>query len=157
VNGPSVVLPAAPAYAATARLFVAAVARHYGVDEADVEDARLAVSEVFAAAMASRQAEDPEGSFQVGAASLADGMIGFRIEVPVVLPRSTDQAGAPGDRFEQGEPAVATSLRLVRSLFPDTTIEPGQAGRTVVEFSVALGERISRDVSTPRARGTSVP
>ena len=38
-------LPAAPEYLSMARLFVVALARHFGSEEEAVEDARLAVSE----------------------------------------------------------------------------------------------------------------
>jgi hypothetical protein len=153
MSEPSVELPAAPAYVATARLFVAAVARHFGLEEADVDDARLAVSEVFAAALASRRAEDPQGSVTVAVASHGGGAIGFRMDVPAALPLPGDQDDAPADRFDGDDTAaVATSLRLVRSLFPDATIDTGRAGRTVVEFTAATGEEDAAAEQTAAGR-----
>src|ERR687892_1210056 len=50
-------IPAQAAYVSTARLFVGAVARHFGVEEDSVEDLKLAVSEACNAAIRIRQRE----------------------------------------------------------------------------------------------------
>ncbi len=136
--GPSVTLPATPAYAATARLFVAAAARHFGVDEADVDDARLAVSEVFAASvasLASQPAGGSPGSVHVALAPGLDGAVLLQMAVPAALPSSDDRPDLPDEVF-RNDAAADTSLRLVRILFPDTAIEARADGATVVAFTV---------------------
>src|SRR5919106_1993500 len=50
-------IPPEAAYVSTARLFVGAVARHFGVEEDSVEDLKLAVSEACNAAIRIRQRE----------------------------------------------------------------------------------------------------
>ena len=138
MNGPSIEVPATPAYAATARLFAAAAARHFGVGEADVDDARLAVSEVFTAALVSGHA-GPGGSVQVGVASGSDGLVAFHVDLPGVLPDADEEAG-PIDGSDGREGfVVPTSVRLVRELFPDVTVEAGPGDRTVVAFHVPVG------------------
>jgi Histidine kinase-like ATPase domain len=145
--GPSVVLPANPAYAATARLFVASSARHFGVHETDVDDARLAVSEVFTASIASlvsgsaspatgsvRVAPAP-GSVRVALAPGPDGAVLLQMAVPGVLPGPDGEHDTRDEALEDGT-AADTSIRLVRILFPDTTIEAGEDGGTVVAFTI---------------------
>ena|SRR5437016_5031916 len=136
--GPSVVLPANPAYAATARLFVASSARHFGVDETDVDDARLAVSEVFTASIASLVSGSPSlatGSVRVALAPGPDGAVLLQMAVPGALPGPDGEHDAPYEALEGGT-AAGTSIRLVRILFPDTSIEAAEDGGTVIAFTI---------------------
>src|SRR5690349_16267349 len=136
--GPSVVLPANPAYAATARLFVASSARHFGVHETEVDDARLAVSEVFTASIASLvsgSASPATGSVRVALAPGPDGAVLLQMAVPGVLPGPDGEHDTRDEALEDGT-AADTSIRLVRILFPDTTIGAGEDGGTVVAFTI---------------------
>ena len=137
--GPTIELPATPAYVATARLFAAAAARHFGVEEADVEDARLAVSEIVTASLV-HAGGAATGAVEVSVAPPSDGIVTFRVGVPGRLPeRAEDVEGLDGfaddERF-----AVRMTLRLIHELFADTMVEPIEPGRTVVAFSVPLPE-----------------
>jgi hypothetical protein len=147
VIGPSIEVPATPAYAATARLFAAAAARHFGVGEADVDDARLAVSEVFTAALVSA----PSGSMgpvQLDVTPAADGLVAFRVDLPGTLPPPAEAAGVDASAGGEGF-AVPTSFQLVWELFPALTVEPGPGDRTVVAFHVPVGGAAALDEQAP--------
>ena len=64
-------MPAQAAYALTARLFVASSARILGADNGSVEDLKLAISELHAAAVAA----DPDGSIEIRVTEGGEGPV----------------------------------------------------------------------------------
>ena len=137
-------LPAAPPYVATARLFAAAAARHFGVGEADVEDARLAVSEIVTASLV-RAGTGPAGGVRLTVAPAPDGAVAFRVDVPGRLPAPADDQEAPDGFGGEDGFAVSMSLRLIHELFSDTSVESVEPDRTVVGFSLPPAGQTGRD------------
>lgn len=113
-------LPTRAEHLGTARSFVAAVARRYAVSGETVEDLKLAVSEACTDAMAA------EGTVRVRAETI-DRSLTFEVEAPE---RSTLAAGLD-------EPAAPARMDLVRTLFPDATLERS-GDRRVIRFSFLL-------------------
>lgn len=113
----SLVLPPAAENIRVARMFLAAVGRHHGLDEEAVEDLKIAVSEAFASAVEAGGGT----SFTIEA-----GEVGGRLQVTM------DGVG----EFDEGtlEPGIELGidrLDLIRSLFPDAELDRG-AGRLVL-------------------------
>jgi anti-sigma regulatory factor (Ser/Thr protein kinase) len=115
-------IPAVPVHLGTARTFSSQVARHGGVDDAVLEDVKLAVSEACA------ESVDPVGA---GARVVIRSTLG-----PEALAFEVEGSGdfAP-DRSQDG-PA---RLDLIRTLFPDASLDRHDGGRTTVRFSLPLG------------------
>jgi anti-sigma regulatory factor (Ser/Thr protein kinase) len=115
-------IPAVPVHLGTARTFSSQVARHGGVDDAVLEDVKLAVSEACA------ESVDPVGA---GERVVIRSTLG-----PEALAFEVDGSGdfAP-DRSQDG-PA---RLDLIRTLFPDASLDRHDGGRTTVRFSFPLG------------------
>ncbi len=96
-------LPSDPLHAATARLFVASLARVLGMPDDRIDDLRLAVSEAVSAAILAQ----PDGEVVV-AGRIGDGSLELRVS-PVTAGAMSD------DRFDVEA--------IIRSLFDGTFIE----------------------------------
>jgi hypothetical protein len=113
-------VPAEAEYVSAARLFLAAVGRHFELDEELVADLKVAVSEVCAGAAEDRHAP---GSLRI---SVRPG--GEAIEIQVEPGAESDPLpavdGADPGASRPG-PTWEASLRepLVRALFPDAAYE----------------------------------
>lgn len=102
----------APEHVRTARLVAVATARRAGLDEARLDEVRLAVGEVCARAVRRSQRAGVSGRLLV---QLDDGPVNFSVEV-------TDHAGA----VDLEEESIA--LALVRGLADVVTVVDGPGG-----------------------------
>jgi anti-sigma regulatory factor (Ser/Thr protein kinase) len=128
-------IPALPEFVGTARLFVAEVARHFGIGEGVVADVKIAISEACTGAITSQ----PKGS-----------ETGIRIEAHPSSPGlrfsvTSTGAWAPSGN-EEWDPATPTDsfqkvlgIGLVEGLFPDARFEATPEGASLT-FSVTTGE-----------------
>ena len=145
---------ALPAHVRTARLVAAAVARRSGVDEAVLDEVRLAVGEACSRAVQLHRRHCPETPVMV---TLIDGEKAFSVAVADEAPADHDEGegsledlaasaevasvngngngfnGDPdGDRF----PVVpAVRLAVISGLVEDVAVEPGRQGGVVVTMS----------------------
>lgn len=108
-------IPPEPEYVGAARLFLAAIGRHYALDEESVADMKVAVSEVCAGAAEDLRAAGP---LRIAVHPGAD-----ELEVEV---RPVQRAARAGDDLAlEGTPTWEQSLRepLVRALFPEASYQ----------------------------------
>ena len=103
-----------PGLAATARLFVAAIARRAGAGEERVDDLKLAVSEAFAAGIAQSSPVEIDVTPE-------DDRVAVRVR------------GSGVDRAGDAPDAPIGRLELIRALVGDLETSPGSIG-----FSVSL-------------------
>jgi anti-sigma regulatory factor (Ser/Thr protein kinase) len=124
VNGDHFVLeiPAMPVHLGTARTFASQVARHAGVDDGVLEDVKLAVSEACAGSV------DPVGA---GERVVIRSRLG-----PEVVAFEVEGGGDFAPDLSQDGPA---RLDLIRTLFPDASLDRHDDGRTTIRFSFPLG------------------
>jgi serine/threonine-protein kinase RsbW len=127
-------IPTGPEYLSMARLFVVALARHFGSDEEAVEDARLAVSEACTSAIRWKDASGRHDPVTVRAAKL-DGRL--RFEVEDVDPEDAKTNGGPGDGSGGKGDLQVLGLQLLGALTDDGEIEPSPSGGTRAVFSIA--------------------
>ncbi|KUL55124.1 MULTISPECIES: ATP-binding protein [unclassified Streptomyces] len=120
---------ALPEHVRTARLVAAAVARRAGVDEAVLDEVRLAVGEACTRAVGLHQAGGVTAPVRV---ALIEDEKQFSIEVGDEAPRS-----APGDRISgaagQGEEPEADGedemgLAVISGLVDDVEVTAGESG-----------------------------
>lgn len=113
------VIPAEPEYVGAARLFVAAVGRHFELGEESVADVKVAVSEVCSGA-----AEDSEarGALRIEIRVALEGL-----EVDVDPHGSPPSEQASKRRNEYTPDPLDDDFRegLVRALFPNAIYRPG--------------------------------
>ncbi|WP_369215419.1 ATP-binding protein [Streptomyces flavofungini] len=118
---------ALPEHVRTARLVAAAVARRAGVDEAVLDEVRLAVGEACTRAVGLHQSSGVTAPVRV--ALIEDEKL-FSIEVGDEAPRS-----APGDRGAAGQGADHDAegedemgLAVISGLVDDVEVTSGEAG-----------------------------
>lgn len=129
----SVEIPADAKYVRVARLFAAAVARHFECPEESIADVKLAVSEAATAGI-----EQQAGPVRVDV-ERADG--GLVVSVTPAGGSSPDTAdAASGDGL---------GMTMIRAIFEDARIADAPGGRTVLRFSVPLGEEELRPELLP--------
>jgi len=116
-------LPSLAEHLATARSFVAAVARHYDVTGEAVEDLKIAISEACVDALVA-------GSGIRVRAEEVGHAVAFEVDAPEAAETPEQDA-----LDELGAPA---RLELIRSLFPDATAASDN-GRRAIRFSLPLG------------------
>jgi anti-sigma regulatory factor (Ser/Thr protein kinase) len=125
-------IPPEAAYVSTARLFVGAVARHFGVDESSIGDLKLAVSEACNGAIRVRETEAEDRSIRIEA-NRNGTSLSFEIE----------------DAVDAGSSPVATStedlvrglgLELIHALFPHATMKPSRGGGRSVRLALPVDE-----------------
>jgi len=115
-------IPAVPVHLGTARTFSSQVARHAGVDDGVLEDVKLAVSEACAGSV------DPVAAVDrvVIRSTLGPEVVAFEIE-------------GSGDFATDRSQDAPARLDLIRTLFPDASLDRRDDGRTTVRFSFPLG------------------
>lgn len=134
-------LPASARYIGTARMFAAAVARHYGVEEESVEDLKVAVSEACTSVIRARREGMGEGPVRL-TASVDGGRITF----------SAKDAAMPGDELPAGAGegptwdrlATRLGMETIRALFPDAEVVSGDGPLADLRFRVDIADAGSR-------------
>jgi len=116
-------LPPLAEHLGTARSFAAAVARHYDVAGETVEDLKIAISEGCIDGLVSGEA------LRVRAEESGRSLV-FEVDAP-------DHDGRMPERVALDELGTPARIELIRSLFPDATIDAAD-GRRLIRFSVAL-------------------
>ena len=126
-------LPSTAAYVGTARAFIAAAARHFGAEEEDVADLKVAVSEACSGAVrASGEATEP---FRLRVDAQPHELA---VEIltpanpPLAEPAEEVDPDLPPTRFEE-----AVRATLINALFPQATFEDHNGGLSV-RFAVSL-------------------
>jgi anti-sigma regulatory factor (Ser/Thr protein kinase) len=127
----SLEIPADAAHMATARLFAAAVARHFAVDEELIPDVKLAVSEACAAGILLGEDET------VRIAAVADGgRIRFEVTQPTgVEAAALQEPSATPDPHQTAE----LGLEVIRALFEDADVVDDPDGGKVIRFAAPAG------------------
>jgi anti-sigma regulatory factor (Ser/Thr protein kinase) len=126
-------LPATAAYVGTARAFVAAAARHFGVEEEDVADLKVAVSEACSGALRATGGATKPFHLLVDAQPHE-----LKVEIvtparpPLEEPVAAVDPDLPPSEFEE-----AVRATLINALFPDATFEHQDSGLSV-RFAVSL-------------------
>lgn len=128
---------ALPAHVRTARLVAAAVARRCGVDEAVLDEVRLAVGEACSRAVHLHLAHCPDRSVAV---TLVDDATTFRVAVADEAPTGEDAEADFGDLTDVADlvddavpPGVG--LAVISGLVDDVSFESGRDGGLVVRMS----------------------
>jgi serine/threonine-protein kinase RsbW len=132
---------ALPAHVRTARLVAAAVARRSGVDEAVLDEVRLAVGEACSRAVHLHRQHCPDRPVLV---TLIDDEKAFRVSVADEAPAAeSNGASSLAELAESPDPpglepdAVPPSvgLAVISGLVDDVTIESGRDGGIVVRMT----------------------
>ena len=133
---------ALPAHVRTARLVAAAVARRSGVDEAVLDEVRLAVGEACSRAVHLHRQHCPDTPVMV---TLVDGEKAFSVTVTDEAPQgpSEDQAtladlAAAADELnglDQDPVIPEVGLAVISGLVEDVAVEPGRDRGVVVTMS----------------------
>lgn len=111
----SISFPAEAVHVSTARIFSAAVARHFGADAGDIEDLKIALTEACGSAISHARAGNSE-PLRV-AATPGAGMLTYEVNGH----RRTELLNTPPSDLEQSteEHMIALSAELIGALFPD--------------------------------------
>lgn len=125
-------IPAEAAYVSTARLFVGAVARHFGVEEDSVEDLKLAISEACNAAIRIRQRETEDRSIHIESSRQGSLLV---FDVEDALEAESSPIATSTEDIVRG-----LSVELIQALFPDAKMSPSPAGGTSVRMSLPVNE-----------------
>ena len=120
-------MPREAAYMATARLFAASVARHFGVDEELIPDLKLAISEACAGEILSGTGET---EVRISAAS-QNGLLRFEVSQPEETP--SPSIAATGNTPSPGETA-SLGLEIIQALFEDAEVVDAADGGRVLRF-----------------------
>ena len=138
---------ALPAHVRTARLVAAAVARRTGVDEAVLDEVRLAVGEACSRAVDLHQQHCPDEPVTV---RLVDGESGFQVEVSDRAPLDdggtsdlAELAASPGGgSAADGDPErlpTSVGFAVISGLVDDVVVEPSDGGTSVRMRWAAVG------------------
>lgn len=126
---------ALPEHVRTARLVAAAVARRAGVDEAVLDEVRLAVGEACSRAVGLHQAADVPAPVRV---ALIEEEKLFSIEVGDEAPRTAPGGRASGSRSGGGEEPEAEAegedemgLAVISGLVDDVEVTAGENGGSI--------------------------
>lgn len=123
---------AEPEYISTARLFAAAVARHFGCEEDDVQDVKVGISEACTNAVKAHLTSVAPGPVAVVVRALED-----RVEFNVLDKGGGISADRPkpaaSDVDGLGESGIG--IHIIKALFPDADLSNVNGG-TSVRFSV---------------------
>ena len=124
-----------PSHVRTARLVVVAAARRAGLDDALVDELRLALGEACSRAVGLHAQHSPEAPVTV---TVADNPGGLTVTVvdrgPGAGPVTSDPAGdllGTSDESASGLVDPDVALAVVAGLVDDVTIDPGADGTTV--------------------------
>jgi serine/threonine-protein kinase RsbW len=129
-------LPPEPEQVRTARLFAAALARHFGADEERIEDLKIAISEAATNSIKAHRVASVGEPVRILASADA-GLLRFRVVdagrgFDVDLP-GQGAATPPGGLFEG-----SLGLTLIRALFPEVEIGRNRDGGMTVTISLEL-------------------
>ncbi|MDG9694001.1 ATP-binding protein [Streptomyces mutabilis] len=116
---------ALPEHVRTARLVAAAVARRAGVDEAVLDEVRLAVGEACTRAVGLHQHVGITAPVKV---SLIEEEKQFSIEVGDEAPHATPGAGAPGAADDAEAEEDEMGLAVISGLVDDVEVTAGEDG-----------------------------
>ncbi|MGH2784444.1 MAG: ATP-binding protein [Actinomycetota bacterium] len=132
-------VPPEPDQVRTARLFAAAVARHYGAEEERVEDLKVAISEAATNSIKAHRAARIADPIRVAAAPV-DGELHFSvIDVgPGFAPSQEQSAVNDPPTPVTGLFEGSLGLSLIRSLFPNVRIERNPSRGVTVSFTVEI-------------------
>ncbi|WMX46364.1 ATP-binding protein [Streptomyces roseicoloratus] len=130
---------AQPEHVRTARLVAAAVARRAGVDEAVLDEVRLAVGEACSRAVGLHRSNGVTTPVRV---VLTEEEKSFSIEVGDEVPgagvAAADAAGVPGSRdaapaedFDDADGEDEMGLAVIRGLVDDVEVSAGEDGGTI--------------------------
>ncbi|MFE5515118.1 MULTISPECIES: ATP-binding protein [unclassified Streptomyces] len=130
---------AQPEHVRTARLVAAAVARRAGVDEAVLDEVRLAVGEACSRAVGLHRSNDVTTPIRV---VLTEEEKSFSIEVGDEVPgagvAAADAVGVPGARaeapvedFDDADGEDEMGLAVIRGLVDDVEVSAGTDGGTL--------------------------
>ncbi|MGW8766930.1 ATP-binding protein [Streptomyces sp. NPDC055815] len=130
---------AQPEHVRTARLVAAAVARRAGVDEAVLDEVRLAVGEACSRAVGLHRSNDVTTPIRV---VLTEEEKTFSIEVGDEVPgagvAAADAVGVPGARaaapaedFDDADGEDEMGLAVIRGLVDDVEVSAGEDGGTI--------------------------
>jgi len=127
-----------------ARIFGAAVARHFGCDEDAVEDVKIALSEACTNSVKAHRDNGVELPVRIIGIAEEDELL-FEVvdEGPGIDLSKRDvsaDATPPGGLFEG-----SLGLTVIRSLFPTAEIGPNAEVGTTVRFAVKRGTVIDLD------------
>jgi anti-sigma regulatory factor (Ser/Thr protein kinase) len=133
---------ALPAHVRTARLVAAAVARRSGVDEAVLDEVRLAVGEACSRAVHLHRQHCPDTPVMV---TLVDGEKAFSVTVTDEAPQgSSENQGTLADLaasadelngLDQDPVIPEVGLAVISGLVEDVAVEPGPDRGVVVTMS----------------------
>lgn len=128
---------ALPAHVRTARLVAAAVARRCGVDEAVLDEVRLAVGEACSRAVHLHRRHCPQRPVLV---TLVDDETTFRVAVADEAPNVEDSDAGFGDLtdsadLDNDEVPPGVGLAVISGLVDDVAIENGRDGGIVVRMT----------------------
>jgi serine/threonine-protein kinase RsbW len=124
-------IPPVAAYVNTARLFVGAVARHFGIDEGSVDDLKLAVSEACNGAIRVRAAEVAERSIRIASMKEEASLL---VEVEDAVEQQVSPIASTTEDVVRG-----LGLELITALFPGVQMVPGSRGGASLRLSLSLG------------------
>jgi serine/threonine-protein kinase RsbW len=125
---------ALPAHVRTARLVAAAVARRSGVEEAVLDEVRLAVGEACSRAVELHRVHCPQELVQV---SLSDDGKAFKVSVVDRAPfehPGTDESLrdlAEADGLEDGDLPMSVGIAVITGLVENVQVDEGDPGATV--------------------------
>lgn len=128
----SIDFPAQAEHVSTARIFCAAVARHFGCDASDIEDLKIALSEACGSAISHGGAGGDRPVRLV--ASPGDGMLTF--EVNGDRRQELENRAGADSMDTTGQQMLALSAELIAALFPDARFIDTPEG-TFFKISVA--------------------
>jgi serine/threonine-protein kinase RsbW len=137
-------IPPEPGSIAMARIFGAAVARHFGCDEDAVEDVKIALSEACTNSVKAHRDSGIDLPIRVVGTAEEDELV-FEVvdEGPGIDLRKKEipaDATPPGGLFEG-----SLGLTVIQSLFPTAEIGPNADVGTTVRFRVKRGTVIDLD------------
>jgi anti-sigma regulatory factor (Ser/Thr protein kinase) len=131
-----------PAHVRTARLVATAVARRSGVDEALLDEVRLAVGEACSRAVEAHQEHCPAEPVRV-ALTGTNGRFEVVVTDTAVQRGGADDAAGPGDRANGGSRAAGDQ--------PGTAGEPARQA-VPAELGLAVIEGLADDVEIARTK-----
>jgi serine/threonine-protein kinase RsbW len=126
-------IPSDAVYISTARLFAAAIARHFGVDEDLVDDLKLAISEACNGAIRLRKAEAGNRPIRIDV-SAETTSLSFEIEDAI-------EAGPSLAGDTTGDLTRGLSIELIQALFPQAEMLAGPGGGTSLRLSLPLAPK----------------
>jgi serine/threonine-protein kinase RsbW len=126
-----------PRYVATARMFAAAVARHFNCEEDAIQDLKVAISEACSNSIKAHQTQSLGRPIRIAVRTDQDGLVyeivdsgsGFAWDSTNAVDFSS---GPPAEELLEG----GIGLSLINALFPDLEVSPNEEGGTTVRFRI---------------------